>query len=604
MKSLMPLLSSMLHDCSIKCGTTTTRDLMQISRRIENEGLSFLTITLGDFASDFERSLEQGHIDASLFRSFGKVGAIPKLFSGMLRQVFDSTGVLLSEPSITSIRCIRQVCRMWKKILLPCSGDRIFAAFEKYTQLDEALAKDYQNSDQDLIRDFGIVSDCLWSAVLAPVQYSLLNGDLVCRHGKGAVAEKILPNQKYTWKHWHTRLSPFFEVSDYGYSSILGFLENCDCIELLSPELEPPVRVVQVPKTQKSPRIIAVDPACMQYTQQALLRSFYDALERNPLTRGFINFTSQEVNASLAKESSKHGLLATLDLSDASDRVHKDLVWRMLASVPQLRDACFACRSTSAIVPTRNGGEPVRVILNKFASMGSALCFPIESMVFWTLLLTLAMRRNAKHQCTQRDILRYRSGLYVYGDDIVAPVYMVPSILDAFKSVGLKVNSSKSFWIGKFRESCGMDAYDGQDITPIYVRRPRPKDRSDVSSIISWVELANQLVKAEFYCSAQSVRSAVDSIQRFPDIPDMTACVGYKGFPFGRPLVTKWCKNLQRPLVKGLVVVPRRKPDRIDGWAALTKWFLSSSIDNDRYRYESSVSFGSLALKSRWCVVN
>jgi len=55
MKSHVLLLGRVLEDVSIQCCTSTTNDLNTIISRVEDEGLSFLTITLPSFGRDFKK---------------------------------------------------------------------------------------------------------------------------------------------------------------------------------------------------------------------------------------------------------------------------------------------------------------------------------------------------------------------------------------------------------------------------------------------------------------------------------------------------------------------------------------------------------------------
>jgi hypothetical protein len=79
----------------------------------------------------------------------------------------------------------------------------------------------------------------------------------------------------------------------------------------------------------------------------------------------------------MAKEGSVSGEIATIDLSDASDRVSLALVEELFGFNPGFLRFLKLSRSPFAQLP---GGE--LVLLNKFASMGSALTFPVEAMVF------------------------------------------------------------------------------------------------------------------------------------------------------------------------------------------------------------------------------
>jgi hypothetical protein len=596
MKSLMRLLSKVLHDCSICCDTSTTRDLIRITRRVEHEGISFLTITLGDFAQDFERGLELGQIGSTFFRSFAKNGSIPILFSGMTNQVFDESGRLLDEPSIAAISAIRQICRMWKKLTLPCTKAREHAAVEGYLKVEQELSMiDLDPSTNQYLSDFYKVSDLLWSVVLGTANNIVMSGNHVPYHGPGVTATKVLPNQKYDWTVWHQRLEPYFPSDSFCYHNSTAFLEESSRIAFANPEQEQPVRVVFVPKTLKTPRVIAVEPACMQYTQQSLSRLIMASLESHSMTIGHINFRDQTINAKLALDASKRGHLATIDLSEASDRVHHALVYRMLSTVPYFRDALFACRSTRATLPT---GQTIQ--LEKFASMGSAMCFPIESMVFYTLLLSREIRRLGL-PLTSRSIAIVQQNVFVYGDDLIIPVDGVSSAFLGLSNLGLKVNTHKSFFRGNFRESCGVDAYAGIDVTTIYLRRLLPKGRRDVQGIVSLVAMSNQLFDKGWFNTASFIENFLAKLGlKIPYVSDTPSCVGYRRYV--TPTVHRRNENLQRPEVWGYVVVPKFQHDRIDGHAGLMKWFLQG-LNPDVRHSERSVGTGSLAIKSRWCAV-
>lgn len=597
MKSLILLLKHVLQDCSTYCGTTTTRDFETISRRVEHEGISFLTITLGDFATDFESCLERGSIEPTDFASFSKAGPIPKLFSGMVALVFNEHGRLLDSPSIAAVFCIRQVCRMWKKIELPCTEERNLAAIDGYIKVESELSMlDLYNIPDDLMVRFGKVADLLWGRVLAPIDFTIGYLEHIPNHGNGATATKVLQNQKYNWSTWHHRLETFFPSSSFCYYNENAFLDQSQAIAYSDPEQEQPVRVVFVPKTLKTPRVIGIEPACMQYTQQSLLTIIVDQLEKHPLTRGSLNYTDQTINAKLALSSSKDCTLATLDLSEASDRVHHVLVMRMLQSVPNIQGAVFACRSTRATLPS---GKTIQ--LEKFASMGSAMCFPIESMVFYTILVEREIHR-LRLPLKQGSVEIVKRNLFVYGDDLIIPVGLVPSATLALSQFGLKVNSRKSFSKGNFRESCGVDAYDGVDVTSVYLRRPIPHSRRDVSGVVSFAAFGNQLFKKGFFRAADHVEEVFSKRLRMqlPYVTETSACVGH--IRDVTPTVHRRCDKLHRPEVKGLVVVSKKQSDPIDGQAALMKWFLKG-LNPDKKHYLRSAGTGNLAIKTRWCSV-
>ncbi|DAD51699.1 RNA-directed RNA polymerase [ssRNA phage Gerhypos.1_15] len=582
MKSLTSLVRCILEDIEYGCGTSTTRDLETIMRRVEHEGESFLTITLPNFARDFERGLEQGKVDSSLFIGFKRMrrGALPRFLGGLLSLVFDSkTGILLPDPNVCAIADIRQICLMFKKVLLECTEKRTKAAFTKFMQTEQELKRAMEDLDPQLRKEFKDLSRLMWGdatldrSIFREIEERLSNHDCLPKHGPGATAERISGNAKYDLLHWHSRLESIFPYDLFGLCRSDLVVEGLDSVEFLDPGSEPPVRVVTVPKTLKSPRIIAIEPVCMQYTQQAVLELLVPAVEMHPLSRGSVNFKSQIPNREIAKLSSEGTLrLATLDLSEASDRVHVSLVHDLLDGLPLLREAVLSSRSTRADVP----GYGVTTI-SKFASMGSALCFPIESMVFYTLIM-LALHRAQNIRPTYASILRLKQGVRVYGDDLVVPTDMVLSTVSVLETFGLKVNENKSFWNGKFRESCGMDAYDGHCVTPTYVRRIAPSGRQDANEIVSWVSLSNQLFKRGYWRAANYCREVVEGVLKrtLPFLSERSAGLGLHTF---KEWVQSngWDKALHRLVTWAPTLASKPRSSRIDGYGALLKHFLRRS---------------------------
>ncbi len=602
-KSLMWLVSCMLDDISMRCCTDTVRDISYVSRRVEHEGLSFLTISLASFARDFEQSLAIGAIAPDAFKGFHQPNrrmAFPAFLSGLLEQVFDTTGGLLNEPSIECIRCVRQFCLMWKKIHLPCTKERIDATFRRFVECDSEVATSPSDYPCSRLAEFRRTAEILWTRVLYRADETVRNGELFPRHGRGATAERISGNGKFVFREWTTRLEAAFPFTGYGLASLSIDLEEAlEDVVFREPEEERPVRVIAVPKTLKSPRIIAIEPVCMQYTQQALLPLFYDSIEHHELTREHVNFTSQEINRELALIGSVDGSYATLDLSEASDRVSLVLVDAMLESsaLDDLRAAVMATRSTRADVP-----ELGVIPLNKFAAAGSALCFPIESMVFFTIALC-AVRSELNLPLTYRGLFEASRYVWVYGDDIIVSTDKVPAVVDWLTSFKMKVNANKSFWTGKFRESCGMDAYDGEQVTPVYLTRMPPDNRRSSSEIMSFVSFANKLYSNGFWQTAKEVRKRTEAILGpLPTVLDTSPVLGWTSYCNSRFTFHRINMNLQRPELMGYVVSVGKDHDPLDGYPALLKYFLKRGEDPtfDAEHLTKSVLSARVNIIRRW----
>lgn len=608
MKSLAWLSEQVLADCGTRCGVDPSRDLLTIARRVKNEGDSFLTITLPTFDKAFLKALDTGRLDPAMIPSFGFHRGLPRFLGGFLSKVFDANGQLLDNPCLDCIASIRQICRLHAKVELPCTKRRERKAEQAYIECEHELER--LEIPDDFRKKFRRVAGIIMSDIFRDVPFGDPYEDLKPRHGPGATQEKILGNSKYIFKTWHTRLEDYFPFTEFAVSSPRALTWKSDPLERVSfiePLDEPPVRVVFVPKTLKAPRVIAIEPVCMQYIQQSLLQFLVPLVERGSYTGGQVNFTRQTVNQELALLHSKDRRLATMDLSEASDRVHCLLVHDLLDCVPVFRDMVFACRSTRATTPSG-----VTLTLNKFASMGSALCFPMEALVFFTTIV-LSRIQKAKLPITSDNVRKYSKDVYVYGDDIIIPSDETPSIRDDLELIGLKVNIDKTFYTGRFRESCGMDAFDGVDITPVYCRQISPANRRSHKGLISWVAMANQFYERGLWSATRMVRAFINKMMKVPLPFDTKDAPGLAWISFSQSRsIQRWSKTLHRFEMKQWVVVPSRYRSPLVGEGALLKCLITST---DKYRthlgylnpmmrdakhLSEAIRRGALTLKHRW----
>jgi len=571
----MLFLQQILQDLEDLCGTSTQADLKEISRRYEGEGLSFLTITLPSFGKDFEKSLDQGRVTRDLFQGFTWRRGLPRLFGGFLECVFDRKGGwLLDDPSIPAIIAIRQITLMFAKLDLPCASWRIDKAIDGYMQCEQDVRVADRTIPDHLMLRFKSIGNLLWSEVFQSVDEDIFYGRLTPRHGPGSTAEHLSSNAKWLMQEWTLRLERYFPHWEYLVSAPWPhLLEQIEGVNVLEPGQERPVRVITVPKTLKTPRIIAIEPACMMFIQQGILGSIERALFRTKFPGQFLRWDDQTPNQALALEGSKYGDLATLDLSEASDRVSNQHVRALLGNFPNLQGGVDACRSRKADVP---GHGVIR--LSKFASMGSALCFPFESMVFLTIIF-LAIEQRANHPLTKKELNSFLGKVRVYGDDIIVPVDYVSSVIQMLETFGFRVNRSKSFWTGKFRESCGKEYYDGNDVSIIRQRSVFPSSLRDVEEIISTVAFRNHLYKAGFWKSAAFIDRLFDSIGfEFPIVGDESPVLGRSSL-LGLDPDSSWLdEHLHAPFVKGYVESSRPPKDPLGEYGALIKCLVSLEL--------------------------
>jgi hypothetical protein len=560
--------------CDACVAEVSHRDLKTIRSRVNDEGISFLTITLPSFASDFESCLEQRRIDPTLFRCFRKSGAIPAFLQGMLGRIFDKETGRVNDVEITNspdtiaslVGAIRQICLSFKKVELPCTPERERAALENFIATEHSFEMFALPREQQ--EKFYLVCSMLWGNVLRTIRLD----SLLPRHGPGATAERASGNQKFVWKRWHHRLEPYLPLIDSGYPISCGELpfrgSELELVEMVFEDMEQPVRVTPVPKTLKGPRIIAIEPCCLQFAQQGIRRELYSRIESYWITRGHINFRDQSRNQSLAMSSSFDGRLATIDLKDASDRVPLDLALEMFQGNPDLRDFIEACRSTRAEMPDGTVVGPLR----KFASMGSALCFPVEAMYFYTICV-IALLEEQNLPVSLWNIFRVSRDVYVYGDDLVVPASVATAVLDRLREYNCRPNDRKTFYRGNFRESCGVDAYLGRSVTPTYVGTAFPKNRRQVHEILSWVATANHFFAKGYIRTALSAFDRLEKILgELPSVSETSPALGRNHHWVPRkPPVKRWNPEYQCLEIRCWVPGPVYRTDELDGYAALQK---------------------------------
>lgn len=601
MKSMTALWKALAEDLGELAGVDTRRDFQTVAVRTEREGISFLTITLPNFGQDFIRALDEGRVAPTHFAGFRRSGGLPLFLGGFLEQVFrPGDGLLLDNYSRDAILAVRQLCGAFGKISLPTTPKRERQAFESYVETDIAVGK-HRVSDEDALA-FLRMSRRLFGRVFSRLDDSIARFELTPRHGPGATADRLLGNQKFELREWTTRLDSVFPVGDYLLPN-LSFREELDDVRFLSPGDERPSRVISVPKTLKTPRIIAIEPACVQYAQQAVAGPLVEFLESDYIAKRFVGFSDQVPNQVLAQRGSEGGSLATLDLSEASDRVSNELVKVLVRGYTHLSDAVFAARSETADV----SGHGI-IPLSKYASMGSALTFPIEAMVFATIVFIGIERSRGRTINSFSDFLLLDGSVRVYGDDIIVPVDCAPVVVETLEAFGFKVNSHKSFWTGRFRESCGKEYFDGHDVSIVKFRRVLPANRQDVPEILSLVSTRNQFYKLGLRGMAEYLDRTCESVLgHFPYVgPEFFGSdpnfSGLGRLHDWKRSVDRFCPRRHVPLVRAWLPQYRYRPIGLDGSGALLKFFLKQGDEPyaDRNHLERSGRPAGVSLKLRW----
>lgn len=415
------------------------RDINTVKVRVASEGLGFLTKQLAQL-SKWVLQLCEGLPLCSLPFQIGGNG-FPRFLGGLTGKL--STENWGDDPdAYWVVYSFRQVAHLFYKAEATPTADQIRAAEGKYLGIEEEI-RDWDAKGSIRFAS-GVFSTARALVHRVLGEYSHTRFDRhVPRHGPGAVSEGWRGNRKFDVCR-DARLAVAFPPGRF--SQTLGTITRREQIpSTFSPAYS---RLLLVPKDSRGPRSICAEPAWHQWHQQYLLRCLEEVIPRE--TKGRVQFSDQNVNGRLALLSSSSRAFATLDMSDASDRVPASLVEYLVP--PSWWSVLSACRTTHTVLPS---GRLLR--LRKFASMGSAVCFPIEALVFWALLVASTGSSSAQELTT-----------YVFGDDILVRRSVAVHAMRVIQELTpLRFSREKCFVAGRFRESCGVDAYAGEVVTPL-----------------------------------------------------------------------------------------------------------------------------------------
>lgn len=509
----------------------------------------------------------------SIYSRFRKVpghrSVLPCFLQGLTKLVFDSSsGVVLGEADPTAVFYIRQICNFFKKVRATCTRARERATILNFVATDQNLPTRIE---------LGGVSRSVAYTVVSSLNFADSHEQCLPKHGPGATFEKTWGNQKYLCREFYARWKGVFDPVDLYGSSVLRTKD----VTIVEEEREKPCRLSLVPKTQKAPRTIAVEPTAMQYAQQYISARLIGSMKESKFTK-HIDFADQSVNRRLAKIGSLTGQWATIDLSEASDRVSIPLVEELFGSDSILLSSLMAVRSRSIRLP--NGED---ILLRKYSTSGSAVTFPVETIVFFMLALSAIVEAELHTSDVASLISKWAQSVSVYGDDIVVPAQFCSTVISHLESFGLKVNRNKTFSRGSFRESCGGDYFKGHDVTPKYLRTQLDDDGAGRQSIPSWVSTGNQLFFAGCWKTSNWIRNWVDSL--FPVPLTKRTCPG-AGWHSHRD-VYEFTKILPDFGIRVRTMVTKTKPidNTIDSYFALLKHWLSADVQEDAVHLLQSI---------------
>lgn len=233
------------------------------------------------------------------------------------------------------------------------------------------------------------------------------------------------------------------------------------------------IRISVVPKDFRKHRIICIEQKELMFAQQGLMKTLFERVHRLLLTHPSINFEDQGLSQKLSRDYK----FATIDLKDASDRVSKRLCRLLLP-----KEAWVLLTRYRATRLEIRSGELIPY--ETMFTMGNALCFPIETLIFWSLSLAAMLvadeKRSGTRLVTDQFFSAMRNGdgetatpckwspdhpmrawhrryrLTVFGDDIVIPDRFYSDVVGVLESCNFVINREKTCHANSpIRESCG-----------------------------------------------------------------------------------------------------------------------------------------------------
>jgi hypothetical protein len=341
------------------------------------------------------------------------------------------------------------------------------------------------------------------------------------KHGSGAVSEQgiwgvTLKNQFISYDN---RVNMLYLKGNNTFNDVDDF--STDLTPVRSNSVRSlchstkPARLMFVPKDWKKKRSICMEPISLQWAQQGVRLWYETYLLKKSCLKRHIFLRDQTMNQKGAYYGSLTNNMDTIDLSSASDSVAWDLI-RCIMPTKVLKHL-QATRSYNVVLP-----DDAIISVKKFAPMGSALCFPVQSTLYAAIAMMVGLAkyigRDWHHAGIFNDIdVNYiykmcfasnhftipRRGAYhpflVYGDDIICDKQMTSNIIEALISLGFDVNVEKTYTSHDcYRESCGKHFMRGNDVTPLLFRTKKISKRISIDSLASVIELANNAGKYDY----------------------------------------------------------------------------------------------------------
>ncbi|DAD51872.1 RNA-directed RNA polymerase [ssRNA phage Gerhypos.1_26] len=563
------------------------RDLSRLISLDRTRGISTFTMDLPALGKLLDKGLSEGRLELGGAAHSGPrypntIG--PRLFWGLWSRLFDSSGCLIANIDPNVVLFLRTLLYVGKNYESECAPRYLYEAVKEFFDVEEDLPPPSSLWDGDgsndiicshvHLRDLVGDSSCqpllffgtgaTDSSMLDTIQrtadivsssFGILNTEeMKFRHGPGAVSDLSRGEYKYSFPNWPPRLEALFPYDMAGSTSLeIGYTDAH--VGAGPGSYEPASVLIDVPKTMKGPRLIAKEPTAHQWIQQGVSDFLRQRVQRSYVGIS-IDFNSQEPSRDAALRASIDNDTITMDLKSASDRLSCAVVERLFRRNPTVLSAMIACR-TRYIRNTIDKKSMGLLKLRKFSTQGSALTFPVQSICFYMFCVGVG-----KHLHPTWSMERLSRQVRIFGDDIIIPKSWEPLVTLSLETMFLRVNQTKTHRNGNFRESCGMDAWRGHDVTPPHILS-MPIE-SEPRSIASCIAVTNNLFLKGFWHAAAWLESRVPQkiLKRIPVVARSSGVFGLQSFSGGgirKGFKTRWNESLQRDETRVLSVIAKSR---------------------------------------------
>jgi hypothetical protein len=239
--------------------------------------------------------------------------------------------------------------------------------------------------------------------------------------------------------------------------------------------------------------------------------------------------------------------------------------------------------------------------------MGNACTFPVESLVFLTVALAATLFAEGRTQVSAWDIKSSYGHVSVFGDDIIVPKYAGEALNKALEFFEFRVNTDKSFSGIGFRESCGVDAFRGVNVTPVYWKQPcdgRPE------SVASTVEVRNHFYQKWFLRTAHYLSSTLPRWLKLPQVNPDSGVLGLSTWNAHaaaelneRKSFLRWNKVLHRYEIYACTLTGIQEKIASDDDSALFQYFTEDPSPFEQWA-SGVVQRPVLKMRNRWVPVS